>query len=96
MDKYYLVNVRDDLKTIRIDVTVQPLLDDENIPDITYVYNSDDSDSSEKSLVFCKLKGFLTEEEAVEYFRSIDRVPRKILLFYPFKTAFYNQIDDDD
>lgn len=95
MDKYYLVNVRDNLKEIRIDVTVQPLIDVEKIPDITYVYDPGDSDSTEKSLVFCQLKGFLTEESAMEYFRSIDRGSEKILLFYPFKSAFYKMFEYD-
>jgi len=95
MDKYYLVNVRDNMKSIRIDVTSQPLVDDEKLPDITYVYDSHSSNSDEQSLVFCKLKGFLTEDAAMDFVKSIESVPKKILLFYPFKCSFYKMIDDD-
>lgn len=95
MDKYYLVNVRDDMNSIRIDMTVQPLVDGESIPDITYVYDKNDSDSDKQSIVFCKLKGFLTEQEGMEFIKSIESVPKKILLFYLFKCSFYKMIDDD-
>lgn len=89
------MNVREHGLGFFTSVYKQPWLDDMKIPDFTYVYDSN-LDSDDPDLVFCHLRGFLSEEEAVAYAKSIDDdLKKKIFFFTDFKRAFVDSSVDD-
>lgn len=94
MECYYLVNVREYQDGISVVVYKQPLLDDMKIPDFFYAYDID-LDPGNTQLVFCHLRGFVSEDEALAYAMSFEDVKKKLFFFADFKRAFVDVAVDD-